>query len=215
MKQSLFSFSLIAFLHTLPIFILSIHPVAKTIYRFTDAQQNQTAKLSSISEDLLRQTLEYLGNSEKTYQLNIQKSTDFQLTISEQSHMSDVKHLFFMAKILLIISFLLSAYILLTSKLEHRKELFVSALSAMKYLLLILVLLSLATIFFWDQIFTTFHMVFFPQGNWAFSADSLIIQLFPDQFWWGIGMGYLTMVGIELTVFWIFLKKLIPTLSFT
>ncbi|MFH1071957.1 MAG: DUF1461 domain-containing protein [Nanoarchaeota archaeon] len=31
-------------------------------------------------------------------------------------------------------------------------------------------------------LFTGFHSLFFPQGNWQFPADSLLITLFPEQF---------------------------------
>ncbi|MCL2491134.1 MAG: DUF1461 domain-containing protein [Coriobacteriia bacterium] len=34
-----------------------------------------------------------------------------------------------------------------------------------------------------DPLFTFFHEIFFPQGNWQFPIDSLLIQTFPEQFW--------------------------------
>jgi len=33
-----------------------------------------------------------------------------------------------------------------------------------------------------DSIFTRFHQIFFPQGNWQFAADSTIIQFYPFEF---------------------------------
>lgn len=33
-----------------------------------------------------------------------------------------------------------------------------------------------------DSFFTVFHMVLFPQGNWQFPSDSIIITLFPQEF---------------------------------
>jgi integral membrane protein (TIGR01906 family) len=33
-----------------------------------------------------------------------------------------------------------------------------------------------------DSIFTQFHQIFFPQGNWQFAADSTIIQFYPFEF---------------------------------
>ena len=32
-------------------------------------------------------------------------------------------------------------------------------------------------------VFELFHRIFFPGGNWAFSADSLLIRLYPYEFW--------------------------------
>lgn len=35
-----------------------------------------------------------------------------------------------------------------------------------------------------DQAFTIFHEIFFPQGNWTFDPRTdRLVQLFPDQFW--------------------------------
>jgi len=33
--------------------------------------------------------------------------------------------------------------------------------------------------------FTSFHSLFFPQGNWAFPPDSLLLYLFPEQLFYG------------------------------
>lgn len=35
--------------------------------------------------------------------------------------------------------------------------------------------------------FTAFHGVFFPQGNWTFSYESLLICMYPTAFWMGMG----------------------------
>ena len=35
--------------------------------------------------------------------------------------------------------------------------------------------------------FSAFHGVFFPQGNWTFSYDSLLICMYPIRFWMGMG----------------------------
>lgn len=35
--------------------------------------------------------------------------------------------------------------------------------------------------------FTAFHGVFFPQGNWVFSSESLLICMYPTAFWMGMG----------------------------
>jgi integral membrane protein (TIGR01906 family) len=34
-----------------------------------------------------------------------------------------------------------------------------------------------------DWFFTTFHEIFFPQGNWQFPPGDHMITLFPDGFW--------------------------------
>ena len=39
--------------------------------------------------------------------------------------------------------------------------------------------------------FAAFHGVFFPQGNWTFSIDSLLICMYPLGFWMGMGAVWL------------------------
>src|SRR5205814_9895795 len=34
-----------------------------------------------------------------------------------------------------------------------------------------------------DQAFLLFHRIFFPQGNFLFGADSNLLRLFPEGFW--------------------------------
>ena len=33
-----------------------------------------------------------------------------------------------------------------------------------------------------DNVFTIFHSILFPQGNWIFEESSLLIQTFPEEF---------------------------------
>ena len=44
-------------------------------------------------------------------------------------------------------------------------------------------MLGVVGVFGWEWLFTTFHQVFFPQGNWEFSVRSSLIRLYPPQFW--------------------------------
>lgn len=48
--------------------------------------------------------------------------------------------------------------------------------------LILITILVLFTSLNFHQSFTIFHEIFFPQGNWAFPANSLIITLFPQDF---------------------------------
>ncbi len=46
----------------------------------------------------------------------------------------------------------------------------------------LLIVGALAAVAF-DAAFELFHRIFFPGGNWAFAADSLLIRLYPYAFW--------------------------------
>lgn len=58
----------------------------------------------------------------------------------------------------------------------HRTFTYGSLLTILLTLLLILFSLN------FDKIFTQFHLVFFPQGNWMFPLESNLIRLFPKSF---------------------------------
>jgi len=44
------------------------------------------------------------------------------------------------------------------------------------------------SIFSFDFLFTTFHVIFFPQGNWMFDPSSLLITMFPQTFFFDISL---------------------------
>lgn len=46
------------------------------------------------------------------------------------------------------------------------------------------------------SLFTWFHGLFFSAGTWSFSADSLIIEVFPGEFWIAAGVSWGLLVGI-------------------
>ncbi|MDL2334630.1 MAG: DUF1461 domain-containing protein [Chloroflexota bacterium] len=51
--------------------------------------------------------------------------------------------------------------------------------------------------FAFDALFTLFHEVFFPQGNWEFPPDSNMIRLYPYAFWQltAAALGALCVIG--------------------
>lgn len=55
-----------------------------------------------------------------------------------------------------------------------------------------------------DAFFTWFHTLFFSAGTWTFPYDSLLIQLFPEQFWivggvtWGTLAALMSVVSITV-----------------
>jgi integral membrane protein (TIGR01906 family) len=51
------------------------------------------------------------------------------------------------------------------------------------WLIVAMVVLGVFALTAFEAAFTLFHEIFFPGGNWAFSADSLLIRLYPEQFW--------------------------------
>ena len=129
---------------------------------------------------------------------------------NEVSHMADVKALFLrvynvqrLAAVLLIALGLLAAW-----RLRRGAYLVIGAWmrrSAALTAAVILVLGLLSTVAF-QQVFTVFHYIGFPQGNWVFDPRTeYLVQVFPFGFWRDItlligvailvGMGVLWWVG--------------------
>lgn len=49
---------------------------------------------------------------------------------------------------------------------------------------LLIALLLISALIPFDKLFTQFHYLFFPQGNWQFAADSTIIQYYSFEFFY-------------------------------
>jgi len=51
-----------------------------------------------------------------------------------------------------------------------------------------LALIAAAILIVWPIFFTQFHELLFPPGTWTFSYSDSLIRLFPEQFWFDIGI---------------------------
>ncbi|NQV91473.1 DUF1461 domain-containing protein [Candidatus Woesearchaeota archaeon] len=97
------------------------------------------------------------------------------------SHMYDVKKVFFYADVMFYVSLLI-----LTLFLTHYRKKIKKISEFLNYggwttIIGLGSLLMFALIGF-NTLFTWFHRIFFPQGNWMFDAESLLIQTFPIEF---------------------------------
>ena len=108
-------------------------------------------------------------------------------------HLEDCTPLFQFGRISILASLVIALIGLLLLGLLRGKRYAARAMIICS-LLVILAIIGLAVwaITDFDSLFTAFHQVLFTQGNWTFSPDSLLIQLFPENFWlamailWGI-----------------------------
>lgn len=121
---------------------------------------------------------------------------DEEFSLKELEHLQDVKVIisnfrtlyviFFTIFVVLLIGFI-STLFMKYSELKVLKEkivLFLAKLSGWSVLveLFILTLFGIFIFFMFDQVFIRFHEILFPQGNWTFPTDSLLIMLFPQGF---------------------------------
>ena len=104
-------------------------------------------------------------------------------SMSEVAHMTDVKNVLLWATA--AVAALAVLALLSSIGLRRRAPGAIRrALSAGAWWGLILLIgLGVLGVLGWEQLFTGFHELFFPQGNWAFQADDTLIRLYPAQFW--------------------------------
>lgn len=131
-------------------------------------------------------TLKYLNSERTISDLTDLKDSQEKIvyTREEVSHLQDVKHVIDITSIIwyvicgLSLAFLF--WILVTkSWAQFRHAFFWGAVLTILLMIAIVVLMILN----FDALFEKFHAIFFPQGNWTFSASSGLIRLFPLPLW--------------------------------
>lgn len=70
-------------------------------------------------------------------------------------------------------------------------------------LLALLLLFGAWALLDFNGLFTAFHHVFFPQGNWTFSYSSLLISMYPLGFWMGMGAVWLV-ISLAMSILSLF-----------
>jgi uncharacterized membrane protein len=179
---------LILFCIFLPICLLLLS--YKVVLGLTDLTDNQ------------QQTISFLQDKEEL-KLNY--------TSSEVSHLDDVKsvmnfidYLFYLS--LLIITVILTYYKKNNKQLQ--KMFFYGGITTAVFIFIKLLFSLLA----FNFLFTMFHKLFFPQGNWIFPTESLLIQTFSIDFFILISMKIFLWAfiwGLILFIISVWQKKLI------
>ncbi|HSN95038.1 MAG TPA: DUF1461 domain-containing protein [Anaerolineaceae bacterium] len=128
-------------------------------------------------------------------------------TPSEVAHLQDVKMVIQVASMAwyiicgLSIAFLI--WMLVTkSWAQFRHSFFWGALLTILLMIALVVLMVLS----FNSLFEKFHTIFFPKGNWTFTASSGLIRLFPLPLWvnaFAMVAGFALLVSILLmAIFW-------------
>ena len=107
-------------------------------------------------------------------------------TTAEQSHLQDVQKVFqgvdyiFYAVLLVIVVILFYS---IKNQLQLSKLCWYGGISTVVFTGILLIAMALS----FESSFTLFHTIFFPQGNWTFPVESLLIQTFPLEFFISMG----------------------------
>ena len=104
------------------------------------------------------------------------------LNAAERSHMADVRNVLLPAAIVFGAS--IAFLTVLFAANRRRLWLWRAVAVGSSALAVAGIVIGVAVGFFFDEAFLLFHLVFFPQGNFAFDPRTQrLTQLFPDQFW--------------------------------
>lgn len=179
--------STLIFIITFPIILLWQPLVVRLIYSFASLPESNAAQASQVISSI--------------YQAGF--------TPAEISHLEDVSRLIICSRYFFIFSLL----VLTAVSLYYKKNLphFFRYLNNSAFIVLGFILsLFLYLLLNWSSAFSVFHQILFPQGNWAFPADSLLITLFPEIFWQSIFAAYFLLVIILNLGTWLITRFLIP-----
>lgn len=121
-------------------------------------------------------------------------------TEAEVNHMHDVKWVLLVAIIAVAALFLLTLFSSISLRERSPGTIRRSLFSGAWITLGLIAVLGVMGSFNWEWLFTTFHQVFFPQGNWEFSVRSSLIRLYPPQFWIDAAIAVAVLMAAQITL---------------
>lgn len=120
---------------------------------------------------------EYTSTQQQTLDfLTKDNNLTLNLTKAEYSHLEDVQEV--MVNMDFLFYFLLFICVLIFTYYQKNDYLLVGGIVTITFL----IFFSLISLLNFNLVFTIFHQLFFPQGNWIFAVDSFLIRTFPITF---------------------------------
>lgn len=110
------------------------------------------------------------------------QTEDIFFTKSEVGHLLDVTKIYQPLRLALGVG-ALAGFSWLILVLHRYKKLSPHFFLVARNLQIMLASISVAGLALFPRFFVAFHLVLFPQGNWAFPGNSVLIQIFPESFW--------------------------------
>lgn len=171
-----FLFCRVLVCYGLMVAFLAAPPVISLNQRLADWVQGWVRSGALLVQRSIPESARVYSTQEAVEIVWLGKSAKDSFTLSEQSHLQDVHHLIAWG------SFIVGCAVIISILLEN--EVISQRMAVdIRRVMLALILLTVAAVLGFSFFFEFFHQVFFPQGNYSFPADSLIIQCFPPLFW--------------------------------
>ena len=147
--------------------------------------------------------VDYINNfAPREYLARVTTGADNTLafTEAEVNHMHDVKWVLLIATVAVAALFLVTLFSSISLRERAPGTIRRSLFAGTWITLGLIVVLGVVGAFGWEWLFTTFHQVFFPQGNWEFSVRSSLIRLYPPQFWIDAAIAVAALVAVQVTL---------------
>lgn len=191
------------------VIILATKPFVTLQYHMLPSSPNQV----SLAQESLS-VLTSFGNEVEVKELfaSIMQTNQLPLYAPlEVDHLVDVKKRFDVLRYATAISFM----VLLFGPFAFKPGVFTRLIYKTSLLGLLMVIATGALLTFsWNWLFVTFHELLFPAGNWSFSPDSGLIQLFPEIFWFRFGAAWIGMILLLLLASTLMSKRILNRTSF-
>lgn len=107
-------------------------------------------------------------------------------TPSEYAHMADVRGVFIAFRIAAATAGIAGLAVMLRVARRGRWAAVVLIRDAALVAAVGVAAIAVAAVVAFDPLFLLFHEVFFPQGNFLFAADSNLLAVYPDEYWYGV-----------------------------
>jgi len=150
--------------------------------------------------------VDYINNfAPREYLARVTTGADNTLafTEAEVNHMHDVKWVLLIATVAVAALFLVTLFSSISLRERAPGTIRRSLFSGAWITLGLIAVLGVVGVFGWEWLFTTFHQVFFPQGNWEFSVRSSLIRLYPPQFWIDAAIAVAVLVAAQITLLFV------------
>jgi hypothetical protein len=115
------------------------------------------------------------------------------LTSDEQSHMTDVRHVWLGLVVLSVLGIAWFG--------------FVKPFDVVKEALVLVGLIGVLTIQAFNFVFSLIHVLLFPNGNWQFSEGSILIEVYTPEFFAGMWLSIILLSAISLILSAYFRRK--------
>ncbi|MCB8920541.1 MAG: TIGR01906 family membrane protein [Ardenticatenaceae bacterium] len=170
--------------------------------------------------ELARATLDYLQRpspaNEVIYlleDLRLPGTNDPLYNSGEISHMIDVKNVadVFTRVVWLTGVIVLAGLAFLLARPSTRPEGYRAIFGGGLATTAVLLVIGLFILIGWNTFFVQFHELLFPPGTWTFYYTDSLIRLFPEQFWFDVGVlvsGGVFVAGLVVTALGYFLRKM-------